>query len=183
MVGTRSCTSEWGKPNYRDSHTLTITYDAPNGSDDDLSTMKTWEGNWLKIAVTHNSNRSATEAFLKILSWNSTMRTFHAHLYWIKDGFWSVSDLPLRYDAGSPLEFLFSFNYAGYYQFSGRLSGFVDGDGRIAQATLKAQGLYLSANAEEEGDDAPENGNPKGTVAISGSWMPASQVPQTLYFR
>ena len=161
--------------------TLTITYDAPNGSEDDLSAMKTWEGNWLKISVTHNDNSSSTEAFLKIVSWNSTMRTFHAHLHWFNDGHWDVSDLPLRYDAGSPLEFLFSFNFAGYYQFSGRLSGLVDNGGSIVRAILQAQGLYLTVGTVQVEDDE-ENDNQRGTVAIGGSWVPVSQVPGILRF-
>ena len=176
--------------------TLTVTYNPSGGSDDDLSGMKIWEGNWLKLTITHSGeDRSATTAYLEIQSWDSTMRILHTNLYSRSSdsGRWDFTQLPLRYTSGGPLRILFSFDYAGVYGFTGSLAGAVNGDGTLARAWLRAQGLYLSKEDDEResdreesdreesaGGDREESDDHGDTVTISGSRVPIPQVPRQI---
>jgi hypothetical protein len=129
--------------------TLTITYNPPDGSDDDLSGMNVWSGSWLRLTVTHSEPYpSVTTAYLNILSWDSNMRILRAKLYWQGNGRdWIASRLAFHYISGAPLSFLFSFDYAGVYGFSGSMSATVDATGSLLKARLQAHGV-----SEDDGE-------------------------------
>jgi len=158
--------------------TLTITYNSPNGSGDDMSGMTAWAGNWLKLTLFHSGqHKSPTTAYPKILSWDRSMRILQTNLYSADSTsrLWEISQLPLRYVSGVPLRFLFSFDYAGLYGFSGRLSGVVDGSGTLVLANLRPQGVYISTE-----DDERDSARYEDVVTIKGRLIPASRVPQQI---
>jgi hypothetical protein len=163
--------------------TLTITYSAPNNSGDDLSGMKIWEGGWFKLAITHGGeHQSVTTAHLKILSWDSTMRILRTNLYssGSSRGSWDVTQLPLRYTSGTPLKFLFSFDYAGLYGFTGSLTGRMDDGKTLVFARLRAQGIYLSSEGDDGERKDEESETSRDNVTITGSLIFDSQIPHQI---
>ncbi len=157
--------------------TLTVTYNAPDNSGDDLSGMKLWEGKWLKLSIVRAGSRGwGSTAYMEILSWDSALRILRTKIYSPDSDSksWGVTALPLRYTSGDPLRFLFTFDFAGYYGFSGSLSGTADSGGTLVAAKLRAQGVYLSREKDDqENDDDREN-----TSSIRGILIQPSQVPQ-----
>jgi hypothetical protein len=164
--------------------TLTITYNPPDDSTDNLSGMKMWEGKWLRATIARrDAHRSTTTAYLKILSWDPTVRALRTSLYSPSGrnrGSWDLTQLQLCYTSGNPLRFLFSFDYLGFFGFSGSLSGTVDSSKALVSAKLRAQGIYLSIEEDddrESADNEEEGEINRNTVTMTGKWIPDFLVP------
>jgi hypothetical protein len=163
--------------------TLTVTYNPPPGSGEDLSSMTIWEGKWFRVTISPiNGGPSSTTNYLQIRSWDSNMRTLRARLY-SRDsgraGRQQTADLSLRYTSGIPLGFLFSFDYLRIFGISGSITGTLGSDGAFAKATLSASGIYLSHAAEEEADDTESSPN-NAAITMRGALIPISQVPRQI---
>ena len=136
--------------------TLTVTYNPPTGGPGDLSGMTIWAGKWFKVEITQRGeDKPGAVAYLKVQSWDTGARILHATLYSLNSSttHWDSTDLSLRYTSGTPLKFMFSFDYEGILGFTGKVDGETRDGATLAKATFRATGLSQAKKHGEAEDD------------------------------
>ncbi len=175
----------WAKDaagNVSNSRSASTTINAGDTSSPD---MTAWVGKWFKVRINRDAGKESWKrpdedsddnigeiGYLKILSWDSSASTLKGSLYYRngQKGPWSSVDLPLHFTGGTPVRFLFWFEYAQEFQFAAGMIAKAE-RGMMAKATFSAAGIYLFKNEDEMDDDV------NLALTIVGTMIPEWKVP------
>jgi hypothetical protein len=150
--------------------------------------MTVWVGKWFKVRINRDAGKESWKwaeeesdddlgeiGYLEIQSWDSEASLLQGRLHYRTghSGPWLYSELPLHFGVGTPLRFLFWFEYAQEFQFAAGMIAKAE-NGAISMATFNAAGIYLFKNEDEMDDDV------NLALTIVGKMVPEGEVPADL---
>jgi hypothetical protein len=145
----------------------------------DPSSMSLWEGKWFRVNVSHSMGDDISKrAYWKFRKWDSASRTLLTTLYIYNEEtrLWESLEITVNVITGSTLRFLFAFDYAGSFGFTGSIAARTDSrQTGLASANIRAFGLY-QATEESDDDELDELVNVRGNL-IPDSLLPLN-IPQ-----
>jgi hypothetical protein len=155
----------------------------------DLNDMPLWEEQWFRVTILRKEEPN-TLGYLRIKSWDGEAKILQSELYTKEDKKqnWESISLDLIYTSGSPLSFLFSFDYSGLLGVSGSIQGKLARNGLLQNAELKAAGTILADETEDEDGEETEADEDyeivfDELVSMRGRLIPVYMVPPSLLSR